>query len=149
MCSSDLGHVWTGEIVTDHRSMIEQPRPWPRLWHELKLLHRITPCGGDTRALDTWKSPRYLTRSGLVNPAGPPLPSQLDVLFLDSDHVASVVIAEWQLLGPRLRHGGLILFHDTKVYSEVATAVGAIASEVGAASFELNSCRGLTGIRIP
>lgn len=130
-----IGHVWTCEFNLIRST--GTARPWPQLWRELELEHRITACIGDSRELATWRD------------ADRSLPPDVDFIFLDSDHTARCVLAERDLLEPRLRSGGIISGHDTRLFTEVRQAFDLIASEYGTPTFEARSSRGLTWLRKP
>ena len=164
------GHVWTCEWA-DLRST-GVPRPWPRLWEELELDLHVTACVGDSRLEEPWRTGGKRAKDWrgkevvhgvdgstdtmtvhYAQPVDRPLPDLLDVLFLDSDHTEAQVLAEWAVLGPRLRPGGLVLLHDVLLPglqgAEVQAAMSRIANELGADPEFLNSCRGLALIRKP
>lgn len=129
------GRVWTGEVnpLRSH----DRPRPWPGFWEDLGLADRIVPCLGDTRVAETWAK------------GDPPLPEALDVVFLDSEHTTETVMREWELLGPRLRSGGVLLAHDFNLFPEVEGAVRQIADDLSVGITLLHSCRGLALVRKP
>ena len=131
------GKIWTGEINLLRSD--KQPRPWPKLWQQYGLDSYIVSCVGDTRVESTWSA------------VYPPLPVELDALLIDSEHTEETVMAEFELLGRKVKKGGLILFHDvllTHEYPGVARAVDQISEILNSEPQFLDSCRGLALLKV-
>lgn len=141
------GRLWTCEL--DPARSTGAPRPWPALWEGLGLEGRITACLGDSRLAETWNQP--------VGPdgarSGDPLPEALDFILIDSEHSFEVVMGEWAVLGARLRAGGALALHDTRLeeYPGVRQALAVIQEQLagrGVVREELPSARGLSVLRL-
>jgi hypothetical protein len=71
------------------------------------------------------------------------LPSEIDVLFVDTLHEYEHVREELAVWGPRVRRGGIVLVHDTDTFPEVRHAVEDYARRKGLHSEFLPSSNGL------
>lgn len=142
------GHVWTCEY--ERRRSDDKRRPWPSLWLELHLASFISACVGDSRDIKTWTELIEAEDewAAEVRKWFMPIPDQVDAIFLDSQHDLRTILAEWELIGPRLRPGGLLLLHDTSLFAEVDQALKLIARAIGVAPTPLLSCRGLSLLRL-
>lgn len=129
--SVEVVRLWTCEI--DPKRSSGHERPWPKLWRDLNVDHKITALLGNSADAKTWKD----------------LPDQIDFALFDSLHETGHLFAEWNILGLRLRPGGAACFHDSKMI-DVRKAIGEILEQTpGSSAEELDSCRGLTMIRVP
>ena len=129
------GKIWTAEICLVRSD--GQPRPWPKVWQDFEVADYIVACIGDTRQAKTW------------NDAG--LPNPVDAAFIDSEHNYKQIMDEWAILGPRMKHGGKVLFHDCMLneYPGVIQAVGEIADILDVEPEFLRSSRGLALLTVP
>lgn len=76
-----------------------------------------------------WK---FLQADDLSEEAGEWLPGRCDVLFVDSDHSYEHVLATLETHMPRVRPGGIALFHDTQ-FRHPATDLGEPTGDVARA----------------
>jgi predicted O-methyltransferase YrrM len=88
------------------------------------------------------------------------LPDPVDVLFIDTSHTYAHTLEELILYMPRVRPGGVALFHDTEVVSDVCHVARALdeycadVQKVWHPYHELSwtndpACYGLGTIRVP
>jgi len=68
-------------------------------------------------------------------------PEPLDVLFIDGEHTYPGVTLDFQMHAPKMKKGGVILFHDTTSCPEVA----AFCSEIGATMLPMGAGLGVLG----
>jgi predicted O-methyltransferase YrrM len=47
--------------------------------------------------------------------AAPLVPEQIDFMFIDGDHSIEGIKKDWELYAPKIKPGGLMLLHDTRV----------------------------------
>lgn len=66
-------------------------------------------------------------------------PQDLDVLFIDGEHSYAALTLDFQMHAPRVKEGGVILFHDTTSCPEV----GAFCREVGATCLPMGAGLGV------
>src|SRR3990167_4139222 len=120
-----IGHVWTAEICLLRST--ETPRPWPKLWKDMDLVHRITACHGDTRDINTW------TDRHVIGSAEQPFPERIDFAFIDSMHDAETPYSEVELFKSYFSSNAVIAFHDTSIdiFDGVRKAVERISDDFG------------------
>ena len=72
-------------------------------------------------------------------------PTDVDVLFIDSNHDYNLTLAELTAYVPRVRSGGVVLLHDTESHQPVTQAINAF----GMPWTNNPACNGLGRIDIP
>jgi predicted O-methyltransferase YrrM len=88
------------------------------------------------------------------------LPSEVDVLFIDTSHTYDQTLAELRTYWRRVTSGGVILMHDTELEQPEASppsdppfpvraAVEQWCSEVGLSAMYVSGCYGLGIVRVP
>lgn len=70
--------------------------------------------------INEYNDPRWSFFQGfstgpLSNPAFSDLPARFDVVFVDTDHIYELTKQEIVAWSPRIRSGGLMVFHDTNL----------------------------------
>ena len=73
----------------------------------------------------------------------------IDFLFLDADHAAESVVAEFERFGPYLSPGALIGFHDTRLDPREAEGVRLIQEQTGWQGIFLRNLRGIDFLQKP
>jgi hypothetical protein len=68
-------------------------------------------------------------------------PEELDVLFIDGEHSYAALTLDFQMHAPRVKEGGVILFHDTTSCPEV----GQFVREVGGTCLPMGAGLGVLG----
>lgn len=68
-------------------------------------------------------------------------PEPLDVLFIDGEHSYAALTLDFQMHAPRVKPGGVILFHDTTSCPDVAV----FCREVGATCLPMGAGLGVLG----
>ena len=91
------GHVWSVDI---------DPPSVPAEWHDN----------------DGWT---FLQGDDMDPEIQARTPRKVDVLFIDTSHCYQHTLDELTVYGPRVRHGGVILLHDT----DLENAPGSVATE--------------------
>jgi cephalosporin hydroxylase len=90
------GHVWSGDLID-----IVRAHPGPDGMGPWSRHPQWTFIQGDD-----------------LDPAvQAKLPHQLDIFFLDTSHEYELTLAELRAYMPRVKPGGIALFHDTKLYN--------------------------------
>jgi predicted O-methyltransferase YrrM len=92
------------------------------------ILHSVdldTPGVPDLWFADTtfW---RFHLGSDIAGPVMGRLPQQVDVLFVDTSHTYEHTMIELTAYMPRVRPGGVALFHDTQIVSDVCHVARAL-----------------------
>jgi predicted O-methyltransferase YrrM len=93
-------------------------------------LHSVdpAPCAGARKRVSEYGYAEHWTFHNCPSAVfAPSCPECIDLLFIDGDHSYNGVRADWQLFGPKVRSGGLILFHDyVSIYPGVAQLVDGV-----------------------
>lgn len=87
-------------LLTTYDILVENPNP-NDLWQRLGLSDRIRFVN-DTIWADVFK-----------------VPEEIDLAFVDSQHNYETILKEMDIIWPRVRRGGLVIFHDYTLYPEV------------------------------
>lgn len=56
--------------------------------------------------------------------AAPLVPAQIDFIFIDGDHSVEGIKKDWELYAPKIRPGGYMLLHDTRIPAHDPSVAG-------------------------